>query len=74
MPKLDTNGNVVALPDEVDADRLQSQITSQIAWLQDKDDDWDNLTRAEHIVVLRRLLKASVAMLKAWRWVLRRLA
>ena len=56
-----------------DATSLQGQITSQIIWLQDKVDNWASLTMADKDAVLKRQAQIDIAMLKAWRFVIRKL-
>ena len=73
MPKVGPNGNIVALSDEIDTRDLQSQIATQTTWLQDKLDDWESLSTAEQIIVLKRVVQVNVAMLKAWNFVTRKI-
>ena len=59
--------------ESADAQDLQNQITNQIAWLQDKVDNWASLSVADKDAVFKRQAQVNIAMLKAWRFVIRKL-
>ena len=83
MPELDANGNIVQIQDEVDLDDLEQQIDNAISTAQTglaalEDAQWDPRTAAQKAEALRQIadhtLAVEIRMLKAWRYVMRKLS